>query len=64
MDVQHKRTPIAGEDPKKIDPFKQVPDVIEEMRQDNQGKLVLHKHVKGDLLGKVLISIGLCIFSV
>ncbi len=58
MEAQHKRTPVATDEPKKVDPFKNVPEVIEERRYDSQGNPVVLKHVKGDLLGKV----WLCIF--
>lgn len=53
VDAQHRRTPIATEPPKKVDPFKNVPDLIEERRKESDGSITSHRFMKGALLGKV-----------
>jgi hypothetical protein len=37
----------------KVDPFRNVPDVIEDVRHDPDGKLAVHRYSKGLILGKV-----------
>lgn len=49
----HRRTPIAAEPPKKVDPFKNVPEVVEERRRESDGSISAHRYMKGALLGKV-----------
>lgn len=49
----HRRTPIATEPPKKVDPFKNVPDVVEERHREADGSISINRYMKGALLGKV-----------
>jgi hypothetical protein len=49
----HRRTPIAAEPPKKVDPFKGVPDIVEERRREVDGSITVNRYMKGALLGKV-----------
>jgi serine/threonine protein kinase len=49
----HRRTPIAAaEPPKKVDPFKNVPEVVEERRRETDGSVSVNRYMKGALLGK------------
>lgn len=55
----HRRTPIAAEPPKKVDPFKLVPEVVEERRREADGSVSVNRYMKGALLGKVYYQYAL-----
>lgn len=46
----NRRTPTVES---KKDPFKNIPDIIEEKHRDSDGGVVVNRFMKGNLLGKV-----------
>lgn len=44
---------ISAVPEQKKDPFKAVPDVIEDRRKDINGNIITNKYYRGNILGKV-----------
>ena len=51
-------------DPSKQDTNFNIPEIIEEHRKDSDGKVSVHKYLRGKLLGKVSSQYSICMLSV